>query len=225
MKSLSDLQAVLGGMQGQITACVEYIDQLANVFGGKRRKSPARVNGATLREQVKRHYHQHRGIPLVAGPPNPDNVTIQQAAKMLKISEAGLRWRITNGILSATKEVRITGSKGVGRKPHTVMVVNRNDVLALQGTKHTPRTTITNRTVAKAVKKARAKPTPGHGAKIAAQRQRTVDYLQKFDVETPRSSDGWNGLGSLVRRGYLKKKGDGYVRTGKEYSPKLPSRS
>jgi hypothetical protein len=43
--------------------------------------------------------------------------------------------------------------------------------------------------------------------------------LDKYDREQPRNVEGAArmGLGSLVRRGYLRQKGDGYVRTAKDY--------
>jgi hypothetical protein len=49
-----------------------------------------------------------------------------------------------------------------------------------------------------------------------AQRVESANYLAKFDTNDPRSFPG-RGLGSFVRRGYLVKRGDGYVRTSKDY--------
>lgn len=54
-------------------------------------------------------------------------------------------------------------------------------------------------------------------SKIGAQRARTAKYLKQFDRDTPRAASFFRGLGPLVRRGYLAKKGDGYVLTGKSY--------
>ena len=53
----------------------------------------------------------------------------------------------------------------------------------------------------------------------AQRRQRTADFLAQFDQTDPIAVDdgGAHGLGTLVRHGYLKKKGDGWVRTAQEY--------
>lgn len=65
--------------------------------------------------------------------------------------------------------------------------------------------------------------TPGsHVSRIRAQRERTAEMLARFDTSTPRTPAelGLTGrimTGSVVRRGYLKKKAGGYVRTGKPY--------
>jgi len=62
---------------------------------------------------------------------------------------------------------------------------------------------------------------------IRAQRERTAQVLDLFDPKTPRAAAevaqhlGLSymqiGLGPLVHRKYLKRKGDGYVRTAKAY--------
>jgi CRP-like cAMP-binding protein len=51
---------------------------------------------------------------------------------------------------------------------------------------------------------------------VKVRRQRMAEYLASFNQTTPQAMGGV-GLGSLVRRGYLKKKGQGYIRTAKEY--------
>jgi hypothetical protein len=51
---------------------------------------------------------------------------------------------------------------------------------------------------------------------VKAQRQRTADYLAQYDTETPRLIPS-AALGAYVRRGYLREKGDGYLRTAKEF--------
>jgi hypothetical protein len=56
------------------------------------------------------------------------------------------------------------------------------------------------------------------------QRQRSAEYLATFDTSTPRPTSrndaGFvRAIGSYVRRGYLKKKADGYVRTAKAFEP------
>lgn len=60
---------------------------------------------------------------------------------------------------------------------------------------------------------------PGHG-KIHAQRKRSAAFLQTFSITEPRlpkMKRAENLLGPLVRRGYLVKTADGYVRTNKVY--------
>ena len=60
---------------------------------------------------------------------------------------------------------------------------------------------------------------------IRAQRQASADLLAQFDPKTPRHIEGVRSLGSLVRRGYLRPKGDGYIRTAKEYSVAVVKRN
>jgi hypothetical protein len=54
-----------------------------------------------------------------------------------------------------------------------------------------------------------------------AQRQRTADILSRFNTQTPMTigDTGIDGrlVGVLTRHGYLKKKGEGYVRTPVEF--------
>ena len=49
------------------------------------------------------------------------------------------------------------------------------------------------------------------------QRQQTAEYLAQFDTEEPRTIPS-PALGAYVRRGYLKPKGDGYLRTSKPFT-------
>lgn len=77
-------------------------------------------------------------------------------------------------------------------------------------------------------KKKRSPLATGHRfgrGRIAAQRARSEEFLAHFDTKKPTlpPSNG-NGnpimrsaLGPMVRRGYLAKKGDGYIRTTKPY--------
>src|SRR5262245_35198769 len=73
---------------------------------------------------------------------------------------------------------------------------------------------------------ARTKERPHGGTNKAeklAKRKATAKFLARFDADTPMpnpSTDkGGNGIGVLMAHGYLKKKGDGYVRTSKEFRP------
>lgn len=52
-----------------------------------------------------------------------------------------------------------------------------------------------------------------------ARRQRTAAYLATFDLHTPHPGIAKKGVAPLLVNGYLKRKGDGYVRTGKEFQP------
>jgi hypothetical protein len=64
------------------------------------------------------------------------------------------------------------------------------------------------------------------GSKIGEQRARSATFLDGFDRTEPREPGpiaavlGVSSLitGSMVRRGYLAKKGNGYVRTAKEFT-------
>jgi len=65
---------------------------------------------------------------------------------------------------------------------------------------------------------------PGYSTKaaVAERRGRSIQFLAHFDTKEPRPMPAGataqnSGLGPLINQGYLKKKGDGYVRTKKEY--------
>jgi hypothetical protein len=56
---------------------------------------------------------------------------------------------------------------------------------------------------------------------IRAQRKRTAVFLAGFNTEKPTRGDKnlqKAGLGTMIRYGYLRAKGDGYVRTAKTYN-------
>jgi len=72
----------------------------------------------------------------------------------------------------------------------------------------------------------RRKHAPGSAAgkfskrSLKERRQASADYLAEFSTTTPRPAPDSNrrGVGSLVRRGYLVRRGNkGYLRTSKEY--------
>ena len=66
---------------------------------------------------------------------------------------------------------------------------------------------------------AKAKPS-GAGAKAAkAKRRRTAALLDTFSTTTPRPNTEKRPLSVLLQHGYLTKKGDGYVRTAKQFVP------
>lgn len=51
----------------------------------------------------------------------------------------------------------------------------------------------------------------------SARRKESARLLAKYSTDTPRASVV--GAAPLIRHGYLKKSGDGYVRTGKTFTP------
>jgi hypothetical protein len=226
MKSLSELREVLGGLQSQVNECMNFLERLApleEVFGGTtRRKSVKRANGtpsATLREQVKEHFRAQRNID-VSYPPNPSNITIQEAARVLNLTEAAVRSKMDRGQLHRQKEIRQTktGPKGISY-PREVFVLDKREVEALARAMSAG--TVVD-TLGRPVRRAdRGQPVIAQRpqkrlSKIAQQRQLSADYLAQFDRDTPRTSH--NRLtGALVRRGYLRKKGDGYVRSSKPF--------
>jgi hypothetical protein len=56
-------------------------------------------------------------------------------------------------------------------------------------------------------------------------RKATLAFLESFDREKPGHGNGAlvkSGIGTLLRHGYLKRKGDGYVRTGREFTVERP---
>jgi hypothetical protein len=56
---------------------------------------------------------------------------------------------------------------------------------------------------------------------IRQRREATFAFLNSFDKTEPGRGDGSlvkSGIGTLLRHGYLKRKGDGYVRTAREFS-------
>lgn len=57
-------------------------------------------------------------------------------------------------------------------------------------------------------------------AMVQARRRRSAAILAKFDATEPRPlvGDEQRKASGLLRRGYLKAKGDGYIRTGKEFT-------
>lgn len=55
-------------------------------------------------------------------------------------------------------------------------------------------------------------------SKVQRKRERIAATLAQFDSKIPRQPENGYTAGALVRRGYLKRKGDGFVRTAKEFS-------
>jgi len=109
--------------------------------------------------------------------------------------------------LRTTRELLYGDAVTSKRKRKTSML---DDALALEETRHTRR----------------RKHAPGSaGGKyskrsLKERRQASADYLAEFSTTTPRPAPDSNrrGVGSLVRRGYLVRRGNkGYVRTAKEY--------
>lgn len=61
------------------------------------------------------------------------------------------------------------------------------------------------------------KKTSGRTKANQQRRARSAAYLKKFDTKTPRPNGGNRGVSILIARGYLRKKGDGYIRTAKPF--------
>lgn len=60
----------------------------------------------------------------------------------------------------------------------------------------------------------------GHTAAVTKRRAHTKAFLDHFSTTTPRTTtEGMKLIGSMVRYGYLKAKGDGYLRTDKPFTP------
>jgi len=64
-------------------------------------------------------------------------------------------------------------------------------------------------------KKAKRKKASGSPEAVQKRRRRSVKYLAGFDATHPRPSE--SGMSSMIARGYLRKKGDGYIRTSKPF--------
>lgn len=227
MKSLSDLQSVLGDLQGsigglqdQIDDCVAFIAQITG-SGGRKRGPYRKTNGATLRDKVKRHFVATRGgkwgrlNALEFVEPSGNTVTVEQAAKMLRMSDANVRLKIKGGDLRAMKEMR-AGKKrtGPGSAPHPVMVLNRNEVLAYADARNGDTPPV--RSTRPAPKKRRPTGPKHYSPAQLKQRERSAALLSQFDRTEPKSIRDTR-LGALVRRGYLARKGDGYIRTAREF--------
>jgi hypothetical protein len=79
---------------------------------------------------------------------------------------------------------------------------------------------------ARTSKRGKYKPRKPHGAaSVKERRAATAAFLKSFDDVKPGKGNGVlvkSGIGTLLRHGYLKRKGDGYVRTGREFSIDKP---
>jgi hypothetical protein len=216
---------VLAGLETTALELRELFDRLAPLealFGGGTRGTYAkRVNGergTSLQERVKAHFRSQREhIDVDVPAPNPDYLTIGEAAPLLNMTEAGVRSWVQNGRLRGLKELRmVTFGRNKAPSPRHVIVVHRGDVESLA------RAGNAGRRSARAIRE--TTPSPGGTSQVARRRQITLDYLAKYDRHMPRLVPG-DGLGPLVRRGYLKRKGSGYVRTSKRFTVKLATRS
>src|SRR5688572_5843758 len=58
---------------------------------------------------------------------------------------------------------------------------------------------------------------------VKERRKRTAAFLELFNATTPTPAPSKKGkggaLGIMIQHGFLKKKGDGYIRTGKVFTP------
>jgi hypothetical protein len=55
-------------------------------------------------------------------------------------------------------------------------------------------------------------------AAVQERRARSLAFLKQFDHEKPKRVPNARGIAPLLLHGYLKRKGDGYVRTAREFS-------
>jgi hypothetical protein len=74
--------------------------------------------------------------------------------------------------------------------------------------------------MARRAAKPRAQPKPPgwHTQNVKRRRAETAKLLDRFDATTP-SRHPTRTLGVLIQHGFLKKKGDGYIRTAKPFIP------
>lgn len=231
MKSLTELQETLSGLQDGIDTCVTFLAQLT---GGRRPKQVARakLNGDGLRAQVKEKWAEHKRGRLVgieSSPPSGDNVTVAQAAKMLKMSEANVRLKIKAGHLRAMKEERSVaraGDRAAFR--HHIMVIPRHDVFVLANGEQLTADAAPVRKKKKIPPSKQLKPGQSWSDKKREERQRTADLLAHFDTSEARPMPpGARPMraGVLIQHNYLRtaKKGpDGeprYLRTAKTFEP------
>jgi hypothetical protein len=65
------------------------------------------------------------------------------------------------------------------------------------------------------------RPTKKYALSVRVRREQSAAWLATFDREEPRSAAPTHvkHIGVFVRRGYLRRKGTGYVRTAKAYVP------
>lgn len=61
--------------------------------------------------------------------------------------------------------------------------------------------------------------TSDYKIEMKKRRQATAKVLARFDRDEPRPNAGGRSIGVLVQHGFLKQKGDGYVRTDKPFTP------
>lgn len=217
MRSLSDLQEELGALHTRITMCVDYIAELTG--NGTRRRGPYRKNGngkangkatgAALREHIRNHFAANREADKAAadGQTTDAAITVNEAAKLLDMSGSNVRLMARQGKLHASRQDR------PDRRGHGMLMLNRDEVLAYANQAgHGGAPTET--------------PTPPKKAKQATgkvaereRRKRTAALLDSLDREEPRHIENPRRVSVLLQHGYIKSKGNGYVRTAKTFTP------
>jgi hypothetical protein len=61
-------------------------------------------------------------------------------------------------------------------------------------------------------------PAGTHTAMVNERRQKTAALLATMDLHKP-TNPGGRSLGVLIQHGFIKRKGDGYIRTAKDFEP------
>lgn len=248
--ALASLQDHIGGFQEQIDTCVEFLDALT---GGVpiplpkrgRPKKVAKTNGSAgkaispevFREKVRTHYETHRpkkasgsharhALSLDAAldaarrkhkgvaDPSPDSLNTTEVAKRLRMSDAGIRNLVASGRLPEPRlELRRFGKLHAFRP---TVVHQLTDIEAYSVGR------LTAGPPPRGIHAAPVKRLGKRLGKIAKQRHATAAFLAKFSHSEPRVIAG-NGLGPLVRRGYLRKMATGYLRSSKPFDPMKPT--
>lgn len=234
-------------MQTEIDECVEFLDLItggglsigAPVGRPKKAKTKIKTNGSagkvmtadSFRKQVRTHYTARRKKSTKKKPgttrsfeealeigrrkypgvpdPSPDTVTTHEAAGILKMSDSGVRLLYGSNLPESSKELRRFGRSG---RFHPATVVPRSAIEAYaQGR---------TRKQAQAANSKRPPSNSGYSVMAKARRERSFNLLAQFDRAEARpvpAEFSAQGVSVLVQHGYLKTKGDGYLRTAKEF--------
>lgn len=207
-------KAKTNGSAGKAISADVFREQVRTHFTNNRRAPLRRTIGKhaqTLDAALEAARKKHKGVP----DPSPGTLTTQEVAKRLRLSDAGVRNLVEDGRLPEPRlELRRFGSFHSFRP---TLVHRLADIEAYSVSRVAPMQSPAVRRVT-----GTAPVRPGKKmSKLARRRQISADYLEQYDPHQPRmipSPGNKTLMGPLVRRGYLKKKGDGYVRTSKPFS-------
>jgi hypothetical protein len=153
---------------------------------------------------------KHKGVP----DPSPDTLTIEEVATRLRMSDANVRKLGTDGRLPEPRlELRRFG-KLHSFRPTLVHQLADIEAYSVGRLHKGPPPRGVHAVKHATTTRPRAKPL----SKIAKQRLASARLLDQYSPNEPRVIPG-RGLGSLVRRGYLRKLSTGYVRTSRAFDP------